>query len=57
MSAVERALVPLQGLTPEELVRLLPGVELAEARRIVSTVHRDGDVSEPNSAVYHLPRK
>jgi 23S rRNA (adenine2503-C2)-methyltransferase len=54
---MERALVPLQGLTPEELVRLLPGVELAEARRIVSTVHRDGDVRSPNSAVRRSARE
>ena len=47
----------LQGMTPEELARALPAVDLAEARRIVSTVHRDGDIAEPNSAVRRTARE
>jgi 23S rRNA (adenine2503-C2)-methyltransferase len=34
-------LLPLQGLVPEALVRALPLVTLAEARKIVGAVHRD----------------
>jgi 23S rRNA (adenine2503-C2)-methyltransferase len=34
-------LLPLQGLVPEALVRALPVVTLAEARKIVGAVHRD----------------
>jgi 23S rRNA (adenine2503-C2)-methyltransferase len=47
----------LQGMTPEELAAAEPAIELAEARRIVSTVHRDGDFAEPNSAVRRSARE
>jgi 23S rRNA (adenine2503-C2)-methyltransferase len=57
VSAVQPSALPLQGLTPEELARALPGVELAEARRIVSTVHRDRDHSLPNSGVRRSARE
>lgn len=49
--------LPLQGVTPDELARALPAVTLADARRIVSTVHRDGDVAEPNSCVRRVARE
>jgi 23S rRNA (adenine2503-C2)-methyltransferase len=44
-------------VTPAELAALLPDVSLEDARRIVSTVHRDGDVSEPNSCVRRSARE
>ncbi len=34
----------LQALCPEELVDLAPGVELAEARKLISCVHRMGEL-------------
>ena len=43
--------VPLQGVTPDELVRLVPGVSLEEARRVVSQVHRDEAPSTPHSGI------
>jgi len=47
----------LQGMTPDELARAVPEVTLEDARRIVSTVHRDGDVAEPNSCVRRVARE
>ncbi len=49
--------IALQGITPDELAARLPGVTLADARRIVSTVHRCGDVSEPSSVVRRVARE
>ncbi len=49
--------IALQGVTPDELSQALPAVTLADARRIVSTVHRDGDVAEPNSCVRRVARE
>lgn len=46
-----RDLVPLQGVTPDELCRRIPGVELTEARRIVAAVHRDEDPAAPCAGV------
>lgn len=43
--------VALQGVTPDELVRLVPGVALDEARRVVSQVHRDEAPSTPHSGI------
>ena len=43
--------VPLQGVTPDELSRLIPGVSLEEARRVVSQVHRDEPPSAPHSGI------
>jgi 23S rRNA (adenine2503-C2)-methyltransferase len=54
---VQRAPIALQGLTPEELAARVPGVAVEDARRIVSTVHRDGDVSEPSSVVRRVARE
>jgi 23S rRNA (adenine2503-C2)-methyltransferase len=52
---VER--LALQGLTPEELAARVPGVLLAEARRVVASVHAGGDFSAPNSAVRRSARE
>src|SRR6185369_1096551 len=49
--------IALQGVTPEELSSLLPAVTVEDARRIVSTVHRDGDVSLPSSVVRRVARE
>ena len=49
--------IALQGVTPDELSSLIPAVSVEDARRIVSTVHRDGDVSEPNSGVRRSARE
>jgi 23S rRNA (adenine2503-C2)-methyltransferase len=46
-----RSEVPLQGVTPDELCRRIPGIELTEARRIVAAVHRDEDPSAPCAGV------
>jgi 23S rRNA (adenine2503-C2)-methyltransferase len=40
-------MLALQGLTPASLADALPGVTLAEARKVVSAVHRDRDLSLP----------
>ena len=47
----------MQGVTPEALQRLVPELELAEARRVISTVHRDRDVAAPNSGVRRSARE
>lgn len=39
----------LQGLTPEALVQRVPGVLLADARRVVALVHRGADYRAPDS--------
>ena len=49
--------IALQGITQDELARAMPEIALAEARRIVSTVHRDGDIAEPNSGVRRTARE
>jgi 23S rRNA (adenine2503-C2)-methyltransferase len=43
--------IALQGLTPEELVIRAPEIRLAEARRIIATVHAGGDVAAPHPQV------
>lgn len=40
-------MLALQGLTPASLAHALPGVTLAEARKVVSAVHRDRDLADP----------
>ena len=57
LSAVPSLPIPLQGVTPEELAAALAAVSVEDARRIVSTVHRDGDVAEPNSCVRRVARE
>jgi 23S rRNA (adenine2503-C2)-methyltransferase len=49
--------VALQGVTPEELAMRVPGVSVAEARRIVATVQAGGDYRAPNSAVRRSARE
>jgi len=49
--------IALKGVTPEELSSLVPAISVEDARRIVSTVHRDGDVSEPSSVVRRVARE
>jgi 23S rRNA (adenine2503-C2)-methyltransferase len=44
-------------VTPEELAGALANVTLADARHIVSTVHRHGDVAAPNSCVRRVARE
>jgi 23S rRNA (adenine2503-C2)-methyltransferase len=56
-SAPASSRLALQGVTPDALLRLVPGLELAEARRVVSSVHRDRDVAEPNSGVRKSARE
>jgi 23S rRNA (adenine2503-C2)-methyltransferase len=46
----------LQALLPEELARHVPSVTLAEARTLVSTVHRDKDPFAPNPRVRRVAR-
>jgi 23S rRNA (adenine2503-C2)-methyltransferase len=48
--------LPLQALLPEELVRHVPSATLAEARALVSTVHRDKDPFVPNPRVRRVTR-
>jgi 23S rRNA (adenine2503-C2)-methyltransferase len=52
-----RDLVPLQGVTPDELCRRIAGIELPEARRIVAAVHRDEDPATPCSGVRRHARE
>lgn len=47
----------LQGMTPDELVRAVRGLTLADARRIVAQVHRDEDVATPSSLVRRSSRE
>jgi 23S rRNA (adenine2503-C2)-methyltransferase len=49
--------IPLQGVTPDELCRRIPGIELAEARRIVAAVHRDEDPAAPCAGVRRESRE
>jgi 23S rRNA (adenine2503-C2)-methyltransferase len=49
--------IALQALLPEELCRRVPNVTLAEARVVVSTVHRDRDPLAPNSRVRRVARE
>ncbi len=49
--------IPLQGVTAEELVRAVPGVPLADARRVVAQVHRDEDPHTPNSGIRRAARE
>jgi 23S rRNA (adenine2503-C2)-methyltransferase len=44
----------LQSLTPEQLVRDFPPIALAEARRVVSAVHREQDLEQPLPHVRRL---
>jgi len=53
----ERPRIALQGLTPEELSAAVPEILLAEARRIVATVHREGDFTAPHSGVRRSARQ
>lgn len=49
--------IALQGLVPEELVALLPGLELSEARSVIARVHRDEDPMLPDSRVRRSSRE
>ncbi|HET6205093.1 MAG TPA: radical SAM protein [Planctomycetota bacterium] len=40
-------MIPLQGVTPERLAEAEPGLALAEARRVVSAVHRGWNLDAP----------
>jgi 23S rRNA (adenine2503-C2)-methyltransferase len=48
--------IALQGVTPDELLRLVPGLEPGEARRVVSLVHRGESVGQPNSGLRRAQR-
>jgi 23S rRNA (adenine2503-C2)-methyltransferase len=43
--------LPLQGMTPDALVRAIPGIAIEEARRVVSAVHRDLPIDQPLKGV------
>lgn len=49
--------IALQGVTPQRLTALLPGITLAEARRVVATVNAGGDISLPHSGVRRVTRE
>jgi 23S rRNA (adenine2503-C2)-methyltransferase len=49
--------IALQGLTPEELVHAVPGLEIEDARRIVAQVHRDEDIRTPSSTIRRAARE
>lgn len=49
--------LPLQALLPEELCRVVPEMTLAEARAVISTVHRDRDPFAPNPRVRRVVRE
>jgi 23S rRNA (adenine2503-C2)-methyltransferase len=48
--------IALQGVTPDELARLVPGLEPGEARRVVSLVHRGESIGQPNSGLRRAQR-
>jgi 23S rRNA (adenine2503-C2)-methyltransferase len=54
---VAATLIPLQGMTPGELVAAIPGLALVDARRIVAQVHRDEDVRTPSSIIRRTARE
>jgi 23S rRNA (adenine2503-C2)-methyltransferase len=54
---VAATLIPLQGMSPGELVAAIPGVALEDARRIVAQVHRDEDVRTPSSIIRRTARE
>ncbi len=49
--------IPLQGVTPDELARLIPELRVEEARSVVAAVHRDEDPGMPSSAVRRVARE
>lgn len=50
------ARLALQGVTPEEIAAQVPGVLLAEARRVVARVHAGQDVALPHPGVRRSAR-
>jgi 23S rRNA (adenine2503-C2)-methyltransferase len=56
-ASVPRDTIPLQGVCPEELARLVPEVTVGEARRIVAQVHRGEDPSTPHAGVRRVARE
>lgn len=57
LSGAPAAGIALTGVSPEELRRALPAITLEEARRVVSQVHRDEDVSTPHSGIRKVARE
>jgi 23S rRNA (adenine2503-C2)-methyltransferase len=49
-------MIPLQGVTGEDLCAALPGVAIEDARRIVAQVHRDEDPATPSSGIRRTAR-
>jgi 23S rRNA (adenine2503-C2)-methyltransferase len=50
-------MIPLQGVTAEELCEAAPGVAIEDARRIVAQVHRDEDPATPSSGIRRSARE
>lgn len=50
-------LVPVQGLCPPDLERLVPGISAEEARRVVSQTHRGEDLATPSSGIRRTTRE
>jgi len=50
-------MIPLQGVTAEELCEGVAGLALEDARRIVAQVHRDEDPSTPSSGIRRAARE
>ena len=48
--------IPLQGVTPEEIVARVPGVLISDARRIISAVHSGRDHTAPSDGVRRVAR-
>lgn len=57
MVATTAALIPLQGVTAEELRAAVPGIAIEDARRIVAQVHRHEDPMEPSSGIRRTARE
>lgn len=49
--------IALQAVTPDELARLVQGLAVEDARRIVAQVHRDEDVRTPSSIIRRTARE
>lgn len=50
-------MIPLQGVTAEELCEAAHGVAIEDARRIVAQVHRDEDPATPSSGIRRSARE
>lgn len=49
--------IALQGLTPDDVASALPGLAMVQARRLVSRIHRDGELGAPHASLERVTRE